>query len=273
MTLEKIDKISINPKGFSSKTTQEYMTNLDGITHLKDKVSFNKLKEKDIINIIMNAQKSVTKPSINALNQKLKNVNYTKRKIDYTIGYGSTGRAIIYPPKRFGLPEMSFNIYHFDKHSTYGAEDSIIIGVSRNTPKGKTYVPTGFIGDNSNAIKFVKRIFKDIIPRNNFHLAKKDELQVRIHGNNLFCGWTIPIYLSEKVVLPAASILLEGYGNIRTSAFSVWWPSGYRMDQIGNYLESFVTFFHPDSKYSGPGTDSAIGREIIMELYQREKAF
>ena len=253
MTLDKADSQLINPKRLSSITSEEYVSKLDGATPLKVKNSFDEFTEKDVLDTIINAQKGILKPFFG----------------DSIRQYGTYGRAFIHPPDIRGLPEIVFNIYHFDKHSTFGAEDSIIISVLRNKTKGKLYVPTAFIGDNSRALDFTKKLFNNIIPKNNFQLAKKDELQIRIHGNNLFCGWTIPIRLSEKVMIPAASLLLEGYGNIQTRTFSVRWPSGYRMDLVGNYLESFVTFFHPASKYSGPGTDSTIGREIIMELYQQ----
>jgi len=252
ITMDSTNNLIIDPKRFSNTPTGEYMANLEGVTHLKDQSSFNGFAEKDVIDMIMNAKKG-----------KLKK---TSKKVIRQ--YGTTGRAIIRPPKIFSLPEIAFNIYHFDKHSTNGAEDSMIISVSHNTSNGKAYFPAAFIGDNPKALDFIKIMFKHLIPDRNCVLAEKDELQMRVHGNNFFCGWTRSISLSEGVMLPAASILLEGYGNIRTSAFSVGYPSGYRMDQVGNYLESFVTFFHPTVKYSGPGTDSILGREIIMEFYQ-----
>ena len=34
-----------------------------------------------------------------------------------------------------------------------------------------------------------------------------------------------------------------------------------------NALEALVTFFHPSSKYSGPGTDGLLLRDWVGEIY------
>jgi hypothetical protein len=39
--------------------------------------------------------------------------------------------------------------------------------------------------------------------------------------------------------------------------------SGVKMTFEGNGYDAFVTFFHPKSKYAGPGTDGIIGRDEI----------
>jgi len=34
-----------------------------------------------------------------------------------------------------------------------------------------------------------------------------------------------------------------------------------------NYLNAFVTFMHPKSKYSGPGTDGLFFRDVVATTY------
>jgi hypothetical protein len=34
-----------------------------------------------------------------------------------------------------------------------------------------------------------------------------------------------------------------------------------------NFFDAFVTFIHPASKYSGPGTDGIFTRDLIMTKY------
>ena len=253
----------INPKIIADKKKRDFYADLEGITKFKfkginsfkDKKHLDELTEKDFLKMILQSQiKSDKKSSKDIIRQ-----------------YGTSGRVIIHPPKSFGLPEMVFILFHFDKHSYFGAEDSLIIGVSCDMMDGSKFVPAALIGDNEKALVFLKNImFKGLFPEKSFSLFNKDELQIRVHGNNLFCSWTKPINLLDEFELPPASILLQGYGDVRTRTFSVKYPSGYQMNQAGNYLESFVTFYHPISKYSGPGTDSIFDRDIFMEIKKIE---
>jgi hypothetical protein len=51
---------------------------------------------------------------------------------------------------------MLFHIFHFHKNSSFGAEDSMIIMLWLETPKGYAYVPVAFIEDNPIAVDFWK---------------------------------------------------------------------------------------------------------------------
>jgi hypothetical protein len=78
----------------------------------------------------------------------------------------------------------------------------------------------------------------------------------------------IPLLL-PKYILPPACILIEGYGNVKTAAYTTAMPLGYKyMEQ--NYFDAFVTFMHPTSKYSGPGTDGYFIRDSISTLYSEK---
>ena len=98
----------------------------------------------------------------------------------------------------------------------------------------------------------------------NIQIIKKEEFQVQSYGNILFAGWTkqIPL-LPDKYSLPPAAILFEGYGEIKPGVIRTFFPSGFNQTMEFNGLEAFVTFFHPSAKYSGPGTDGTLSREII----------
>jgi hypothetical protein len=58
-------------------------------------------------------------------------------------------------------------------------------------------------------------------------------------------------------------MLFEGYGAVKTEALTVVFPSGFKIEVEQNFSDAFVTFVHPASKYSGPGTDGLLGRDII----------
>lgn len=103
---------------------------------------------------------------------------------------------------------------------------------------------------------FWKNMNSDNPAGQNTHLLKKDEIEIRIHGNTLFANWSVPIFLYPKhLTLPTSCILIEEFGEVKTTAYTVVPPSGYRVEREENYLDVFVTFFHPSTKYSGPGTD------------------
>jgi len=207
--------------------------------------------EKDILNKIINAQKHP--PSVSSK--------------DIARMFGSVGQAVIHPPDYFNLPDMLIHIIHYEKHSSYGAEDSIIIMLLHETSNGYDYVPVAFVGDNPEAIDLWKKVFAGMPMEQNFLLVKKDELQIRMHGNTLFAGWTVQIPLLPPYTLPPAFILIEAYGRVKTGIFALNLPSGYKLINECNGFEAFVTFFHSSSKYSGPGTDGFLARDAIQTVY------
>jgi hypothetical protein len=83
----------------------------------------------------------------------------------------------------------------------------------------------------------------------------------------MFAGWTEPIQLTPPYSLPPSCIIVEGYGHVKTIAYSVVNPSGHKMMTEGNGFEAFVTFLHPASKYEGLGTDGFLGRDVIITIY------
>jgi sugar-specific transcriptional regulator TrmB len=190
---------------------------------------------------------------------------------DTVIMYGYGAQALINPPENFDLPKMIIMVFHCNEPSTFGTENWLIVQTQINTPKGEVFVPVTIMGDNPLATNWRKKIHASTPLEQNLHLVKEDELQVKGHGNILFAGWTVPISLHPvPKVLPPSSILFEGYGKIQTGVIKTM-ASATRM-QISecNYFEAFVNYFHTSSKYSGPGTDGLLFRDMTITSAPRK---
>jgi sugar-specific transcriptional regulator TrmB len=210
------------------------------------------MTEKEILNKIINAKKYPGK-------------DWPKNIVRY---YGSDGTAVIHPPRSFNLPDMMIWAFHYNKQSSFGAEDRLRVYLWLETPQGYAYVPVVQVTDNPRAVKFWKTAMAGTPAGQNVQLIEKNKFQVRVHGNVVFAGWTVPIpLLPSQYILPPSCILFEGYSKIITSAISFVLPSGVKLHAAGTGLNAFVTFFHPSSKYSGPGTDGTIGRDVISTWY------
>ena len=204
-----------------------------------------KLTEQDVLNEIMDAQKTPPK------NQHFRICS-------------SQAIAIIHPPVFFNLPPLLIRVHRIEKCSIFGEEDVVIINLWLETPMGHAYVPVAVLSDNPNAQAYWKRLFAASPAGRNLQLAKKDELQIQVHGNTMFAGWTVPIPLfPPQHVLPPACILIEGYGDVKTVAYTIIQPFGGKFRAKQNGFDAFVTFMHPSSKYSGPGTDGFLVRDFI----------
>jgi hypothetical protein len=218
-----------------------------GKTISKNEANFQGMTEKEVLDKIIKAQKSPA-----------------KTWKDTIMFYGSHSTAVIHPPDYFNLPDMILNIYHNNKQSSFGAEDILIVSLWLETIKKPSYVPVALITDNFRGETLRKKVWAGTPVEQNFRIVKKDELQVNVQGNTLFAGWTIPIPLFEsKYTLPPSCVLFEGYGKLVSGISTTTIPSGRKVTTEFNGMESFVTFFHPSSKYSGPGTDGLLARDAI----------
>ncbi len=210
------------------------------------------ITEKDLLNKIINAQRIITK-------------NPAK---DVSRRYASMGLAVIHPPDRFNLPDMMIEAVHVDKQSSFGPGDYMVVFLWLETPKGHAYVPVAVAGEPLNAYELIRRTYEGSPAGKNIQRVEKNEIEISVHGNTLFAGWTVPIQLCpSKYILPPACILIEGYGSVKTRAYTILAPSGFRHMVETNYFDAFVTFIHPSSKYSGPGTDGILYRDHIATNY------
>ena len=158
------------------------------------------------------------------------------------------------------------------EHITPGKGNALMVFLKRKMPKGDLFFSSGGIGDNSLGVEHRKNVqFQNKIEGKNYRLIKKDRLQVRVTDSSLFASWTVPIALHPNYVLPPASILIKGYGGVKTTKSTLIGASGYQYKNESNYFNAFVTFMHPLSKYSGPGTDGLFFRDLIANTIPPEK--
>jgi HTH-type transcriptional regulator, sugar sensing transcriptional regulator len=206
------------------------------------------ITEQDILNKILTGKK-----------HRIKGPN------SVNVMYASAGSAVIHPPEYFNLPRMLINVNHIEKRSSLGEAEALEIHLWLDTPKGYNFVPMGGLGDNSKGLLLRKSIWAGTPFEKNYQLGSRDKLQVRVYGNSLFAGWTVPIKLDPwKHVLPPGCIIFEGQGNLKSSSVTVMNPGGVKVEREQNWFDAFVTFMHPASKYSGPGTDGLFARDLIV---------
>ena len=219
---------------------------------LIDEFEQGTITEKDVVSKILNAKRIIAKDPLKDMN----------------ILCGSNASAVIHPPEHFNLPDMMIGVWHCDKQSSWGAEDWLAISLWLNTPTGYRYVPVAHVTDNPDVLEFRKGVWAGTPAAQNCQLVSKDQFQVQVHGNNLFAGWTISIPLfPPPYVLPPSCILFEGYGELKTTVTRMRTPLGRTTVTEANRFNAFVTFFHPASKYSGPGTDGIFDRDAFFTAY------
>jgi sugar-specific transcriptional regulator TrmB len=240
-------------------------TNRDNFRIINDD-PLGKLAEKDVLDKIINAQK----------------IPHNLESEIASRAYYSEGIAVIHPPQVFDLPDILIHARHYEKLSTFGEGDVLIVHMLVKTPKGQEYVPVAVLGDNPETQWLWKNRYETSPAGQNVRLVRKEDLQIRIHGKNFFVGWTVPIpFYPPQHILPPSCTLIEAYGDVKTAAYTVSIPFGawginpkYGGSQLKfeeNYFNAFVTFMHPSSKYSGPGTDGFFVRDGIFTLSRSTK--
>lgn len=199
-------------------------------------------------------------------NNVLSKIKREKKKAKGTVIWSRTVRyfgcrafAAIRPPERFALPDMIVCAFHHEEESAFGAENLVIVNLLDESGERTIYETVAFVQDNPELLAFRKKVFAGSMPETNILTFRKDELQIQVRGKTMFAGWTRPIPLgSTGYTLPPSCLLFEGYGEAKSGKFINTIPSGRRHEHWYNGFDAFVTFFHPDSKYVGPGTEGFI---------------
>jgi sugar-specific transcriptional regulator TrmB len=209
------------------------------------------ITEQEVINKIRHAKKQPVKNPLK----------------DKAVFYGKQSSAVIHPPAYLNLPDMIITLSIWNEKSTPGAQNWLMIQLWLDTPKGKAFVPVAHVRDSGINLEASRAAFAGYPLVENLQEISKVEFQVQAYGNIRFAGWTRPIPLiPPKYILPPSCILFEGYGKIKPGVIITRFPSGFLNVMEYNGMEAFVTFFHPASKYSGPGTDGTMNRELIMTI-------
>jgi len=179
--------------------------------------------------------------------------------------YGKFAEAVIHPLEHLNLPEMIIQVWNLTEKSSFGAEKWLLVLLQLDTAKGKAFVPVASVQDRVVDLDFREKFVSRSPAIRKIQVFDKGEFQVQTNGNILFAGWTKPISLYlGKYILPPSCLLFEGYGKTKSGVIKAFAGSSFAQTWEYNGLEAFVTFFHPSSKYSGPGTDGRLGREIII---------
>ncbi len=240
-----------NEKADSSSSAIKNFRKILAFSIENDDVS-GKLTERGVLNKILKANKHPKS-------------NLSK---DVSLLFASTGQAIIHPPKYFNLPDMLLHAWHVDEHSTHGGGESLVIHLWTDTPSDSGFIPTAIISNATSRETVLKRIFACTPAENNVQFLGKDEFHVRVHGNTLFAGWTVPLVLQPPhYILPPCCLLLEGVGKVKTGRLSILYRNGFRNKIEFNAFEALVTFFHPSSQYEGPGTDGIFFRDYVGKSF------
>jgi sugar-specific transcriptional regulator TrmB len=251
VTLESILGQIRSPLAPISNTSRNYIKKVGSYRVIDEEFS-ETITEEEVLNKIIHAKKYPAETPSIAIDRM----------------YATVGVAVIHTPDYFSLPDTIIIVYHIEKQSRLGEEDAMTIFLWLETPKGYSYVPVAVVGDNPRADNFWKTLYTGAPAGQNTQLVKKDEIQIRVHGNTLFAGWTVPISLfPPRYSLPPACVLIEGFGDVKTGAYTTVLPSGYKVKCEENCFDAFVTFFHPSSKYSGPGTDGLFIRDFVATTY------
>jgi len=254
ITVEQITKPSIST--VVPVPDDEYSASRLGSPLLNNTISFEQkpdaITEEYVLNKIINSRKTLVKDPLR----------------DFSRFYGNTATAVIHPPEKLKLPDMLLIFAHLTKQSSYGVEDWFQVYLQRETSKGYVFSPVAIVGDNQRAMKRRQLSFAGTPAEHNCQILRKDEIQVQLNGNKLFASWSVPIPLyNNEYILPPGSLLLEGYGRLKTVLTTVVMPSGAKTIMEGSGFDAFVTFFHPESRYAGSGTDGIIGRDLVMTYY------
>lgn len=178
--------------------------------------------------------------------------------------YGTTGIAIIYPPKDLNLPTFMIQVNHYNKQSSFGAGSSLFISIQTEIADQQSYLPAAFVTNNPRGFKFRKAMQAHLHNTEIAQLLQKDELKVRLQSDKLFAGWTVPIpLLPPKYILPPGCLTIEGYGKVKTYISDLKGHMNRCVSYEFTSLDAFVTFMFPSSKYNGPGSDAVLHRDVI----------
>ena len=239
---------------FSKKETRNVVRRISVFRSLKDEVGTSTTRE--VLEKFNNAKK-------HPIDQ------YSEKNLPSKVRFFGNGAfALILPPRNFELPKFIVAVFKHNDKSSFGEEDVMYIYLLTDKRDSYHYENVAVIHTNPKAINYRRTEHTNTLAANNIRLLREDQFQIRKGGNTLFVGWTVPIPLiPSKYVLPPSCILFEGYGKIKSGIARTVFPSGRKNEVVYNYLEAFVTFFHPSSKCSGAGTEGFIETELVRTSY------
>ena len=249
-----IERLALSETPVKMKTKYKFTHKVYTTLQLHDNADQTGIKEQDVISKILNYKKNPVNISGNTI-------------------CGFSGHALIHSQETFDSADLYIAAYHMDEESTYGSEDAIIVMSWLNTPKGFKFVPLAIVGNNPNASESWKRIYQDPFSpaSKNYTLFNNEEVQIQMHGNTFFAGWTKSIPLQPKRSLPPSAIILEATGTIRSYDDEMIFSNDVKFNRQQNCYDAFVTMVNKKTKYQGPATDGLLIREFYQDIIQPSK--
>jgi Sugar-specific transcriptional regulator TrmB len=201
---------------------------------------------------------------------------YSKDLTRTSVGFGTTGQAVVRPPNHVKMPDLMIDAWCMKKPSTFGEGNALIVSLWQKVPTGGfAFVPVAIVETNANPklAKLYQSMFAGIPAGSNVIHVTENELQVWNQGKSLFAGWTIDIPLSPiDSRLPPACLMFEAIGEARTQRYAIpKLPSGYSGTCEYTGFDAFVTFISPTWKYAGPATEAVFGMDVLMTSIAPER--
>ena len=179
--------------------------------------------------------------------------------------FGSVAAAIVELPKSLGMPKMFISFAKHDKPSSFGEENYIIISLQQENCKDPCFIPFAMVLDRPEPLDIRKTLMKGFPAENNILLFEKNEIQFQVKGNTFFAGWTKPIPVTAKgFTIPSSCMLFEGYGDVKSGCFYNRLLSGRHQEVWYNSFNAFVSYFHPQLRYEGAGTEGYIEKDWML---------
>lgn len=150
---------------------------------------------------------------------------------------------------------------YWEKGDFYaGSADRIAFYVSTGD-SARPFKQVASYEDNPTRMAFSQDVDQGGI--NQFHLVKRDQIQIFIVCKTVFVYWTVPLVAlatttTPAVTLPPGCLVLRGYGDFKSIVRESSYPSGwsYRFETSG--YDAKATLFCPGWHYWG-----AVGEQPI----------
>lgn len=248
----------IEPNALSQLNEKSVHSTLDNTKLVIDKkyAQAEKLSEKSVLTKIAKEKKLVK--------------NQNTKWFETIRIFGIRAFAMIHLPEHFDLPKMVIGILKNSGKSTFGSANVLMLMAWLKTPKGFKYVPVTIVQDSNDleSIASKRANLKGTPASENILVFDNNELNIHVKGKTLFAGWTKPIPLgSLNKSLPPCCVMFEPYGEVKPGMFTSFFPSGRKHEVWYLTYDSFVSFFHPEEKYVGSGTDAFFDIDALQIMY------
>ncbi|MEJ2244456.1 MAG: hypothetical protein P8X87_08055 [Candidatus Bathyarchaeota archaeon] len=158
---------------------------------------------------------------------------------------------------------MILGIFHDEKCSSSKGQSYIMIDMLESNTNNAKFIPVALIQNTPALLESRKKNLANLPIGQNIQVIDKDKLHVQVMGNTFFAGWTVPLKITPRHTLPPACILFEGFGDIKSGMFTNQTPINRKYEIWYNSIDAFVSFFLPEYKYIGSGSEGYIDVDSV----------